>query len=199
MTAQSRRVLLVGMWLFGLIIVVASMTLASLITRPFEMWALRMFSFILFIGSLWLGYAIYQYFALTEELAADVEIAKANAEIEQTRLLSTQKTKDRIIPVNTQVPRVPVFNDDQIQLTDSLSLTKEKLTEFITRSTQSDIGLKISLWKKEGWDQIVVEKLLDYLCVLGIVTPRENGRACEYVKPNIAPHEVLREISRATV
>lgn len=155
-----------------------------------NVWCNKLFAFVLvsFAGAI--GYAFYSYHVI--KVTYEHELRKA--EIEATRKI-VNPPSTRIIPVNS-VPSRRVSNG-LIQLTDDLVLSKNALIEFLSESIKPNgIGLTISKWKLErGWDQTTVEKLLDYLAKMQIITPRSNGRACEYLDKNISVIELLKKIS----
>lgn len=159
-----------------------------------SVWCGRIYSF----ASLMLGFAIvygfYSYkIALIDAQVALVEIEN-EAKIKQTQTLTMPQEKEevRLIPFNT---RQSTNKGEDIRLTENLVLPKKQLITFVTKSLQDNgPGLAIGRWKKEGWDQTVVEQLLDYMHSIGLVTERANGRVCTYTQ-NYEPAEVLRRIS----
>lgn len=85
---------------------------------------------------------------------------------------------------------------DEITAISGKKIDKKKLVEFVTEALNpGGIGLAIGQWKKrEGFNQSDIEDILDYLADLGLCTPRQNGRACEWMR-GYKMQEVLRIIA----
>lgn len=157
-------------------------------------WCGRIYAF----GVLLLGFSVvygyYSYRLAIIDAQVDIASYEADAKVAQTQTLVKEPDKPdvRIIPFNT---RTSVNSGSDIKLNETLTLPKSKLIEFISKSLDKDgPGLAIGRWKKEGWDQVLVEGLLDYLSSIDIVTPRSNGRVCEYTGDYDLP-DILRKIS----
>ena len=144
------------------------------------------------------GYYYYDYKVYEINAATEIEIERIAAEAEQTKTLARPREKTRIIPFSAS--HTKLVHAGQIQLTDSLTMQKQDLIQFITESTRPDgIGLAISRWKNDmGWDQGKVESLLDYFASIGLVTDRTPGKACSYTGGFSAP-ELLKVISENAV
>ena len=113
----------------------------------------------------------------------------------KAKLAFAPTQKAQIIPFNT---KNTVIHSGKVILTSNLELTKNQLADFAVRSINSDIGLAISKWKKEGWDQEIIERLLDFLWNIGLVTERTNGRACVYTG-EYRPEHVLRVVTQNAI
>lgn len=162
-----------------------------------SVWCGRVFAFSLLIVGSGVGYFYYSYKLAQVYVQVDIAEVEADAKVSQTQALTpAPKEQDdiRLIPFNT---RKSVSNGNEIRLNEKLNINKGMLIEFITKSFQHPPGLAIGQWKRMGWDQMLVENLLDYMHVEGIVTERKNGRVCEYIGYE-DPTEVLRKISSAT-
>lgn len=118
---------------------------------------------------------------------AEVKIAEANA---QRPILTPPR--DRIVPVHTNVAASTIAPDTVTF--GNLTVDKGKLINFITRSLTEEIGLKIGQWKKEGWAQEDLEKLLDIMADVGLINERQVGVACTYIGTPDAAY-VLRKLS----
>jgi hypothetical protein len=161
-----------------------------------SVWCGRMFGFGVLMLAFAVAYGYYSYKIALIDGEGEVRLAEQETKVAQTQTLVRQpeNAEVRIVPFNT---RRSSNNGDDIQLTDRLSLPKKKLIEFITQSIADDgPGLAIGKWKKNGWDQVVLEQLLDYMHSIGLVTERANGRACEYTN-DYTPTDILRSISNA--
>ena len=164
-----------------------------------SIWCGRIFAF----SSLMLGFAIvYGYYSYKIALI-DARVDIAEIECEAAAMLRSKPPETTAKPVEPEEDiRLIPFNTfkstgrgKDIVLADNLTVPKTKLIEFITKSLKDDgPGLAIGRWKREGWDQELVESLLDYLHSIGIVTPRANGRVCEYTD-NYDITEILRKIA----
>jgi hypothetical protein len=156
-----------------------------------SVWCGRLFGF----GVLMLGFTIaYMYYSYKFELLdaqTDIEIQRIEA---QANPLGVQERQIQIIPMNT---RRQVNNGDDIMLGDGIKINKKMLITFVTNSLEPDgPGLAIGKWKAAGWDQKVVEDILDYMSTIGLVTERANGRACQYTGDYDSAY-VLRTIAGA--
>lgn len=123
-------------------------------------------------------------------LKAEIEIARIQASvpvIEPTPVIVRPTTE---IPINRPV----LNNNDALVSVNGTRVYKSKLQDFISRSlTDNQMGLSIGQWKGNGWSQPDLEKLLDFMASIGLVTPRQNGRACAYTRV-FTPDEVLNAI-----
>ena len=159
-----------------------------------SVWCGRIYAFGVLLLGFSLVYGYYSYRLAIIDAQVDIAQFEADAKVAQTQTLVKEPDKPdvRIIPFNT---RTSTNSGKDIKLTNELSMPKSKLIEFISKSLEDNgPGLAIGRWKKEGWDQVVIENLLDYLNTIGIVTPRANGRVCEYTGDYDLP-DILRKIS----
>ena len=159
----------------------------------FAVWGGRLFAFGLLGLVFYIIKSFYNYVITQSNNDAEIEIEREKTE--QSKLAFEPTQKATIIPFNTQNK---VIHSGRVVLTNDLELTKNQLSDFAVRSIKSDIGLAISKWKKEGWDQEVIERFLDYLNSIGLVTERANGRACVYTG-EYRPEHVLRVVTQNAV
>lgn len=140
------------------------------------------------------GYYYYDYRMYAVEAQTEIERARIDAEMEQTRTLVEPQVKPRVIPFNSS--QSTLIHSGTIRLTEALSIPKNDLIQFVTESVRDDgVGLVISKWKNDlGWDQSRLENLLDWLHQIGLITERSSGRSCEYTGKYSAT-ELLKIIS----
>lgn len=67
------------------------------------------------------------------------------------------------------------------QIIGNVYLHVEDVVAFV-EGAQNGVGLSISSWKKEGWDQRMAEGMLNLLEGLHLVTERTQGRAAEWTE-----------------
>jgi hypothetical protein len=156
-----------------------------------SVWCGRIFGF----GVLMLGFAcVYMYYSYKFEVLdaqTDIEIKRIEA-LENP--LKVKEKQIQIVPMNT---RRQLNNGDDIMLGEGIKINKKMLIEFVTSSLEEGgPGLAIGKWKAGGWDQKVVEDILDYMGELSLVTERANGRACQYTGDYDSSY-VLRTIAGA--
>ena len=156
-----------------------------------SVWCGRIFG----MGVLMLGFVIaYMYYSYKFELLdaqTEVEIERINA---QRNPLNAKEKEIKLVPLNT---RRQTNNGDDIMLHNGIKIDKKMLIEFVSTSLEEGgPGLAIGKWKSAGWDQKVVEDILDYMTAIGLVTERANGRACQYTGDYDAVY-VLRQIAGA--
>lgn len=180
-------------YVFGLVILMiltaAIIFFLSLNDNSLIAWYARLMTIMLLILSGYIINLYHRYQEIVIDAYTEIEIARFESEGIQGILDPTEKT--RVIPVNTQNR---VIQSGQIQLTNHLVMPKQQLVDFVTESTNG-FGLAISKWKSErGWDQKQLERLLDYMGELNLVTKRTNGVACIYTDA-YRPEEVLKAIS----
>lgn len=139
------------------------------------------------MGIVGFAHVVAAYNLRKEEIQAEKEIELASLGVLKKR------PDDRTILYNS--PTSKVSTRGMIRLTEHLELPKQDLVDFIAGSMEKGgPGLSITQWKSRGWDQTKVENLLDFMYELELITPRENGRACHYLRVT-TPNEVLRIIS----
>ena len=160
----------------------------------FSVWGGRIFAFALLGLVAYIIKSFYDYVRTTSRDTTEIEIEKEKTE--QSRLAFEPTQRAQFIPFNTK--NKIVYSSGKIKLTENLELTKDQLSSFVTNSIDGDIGLTISRWKREGWEQEVLERLLDYLHSIELVTERTNGRACVYTG-DYTPEYVLRVISQHAI
>jgi hypothetical protein len=70
-----------------------------------------------------------------------------------------------------------------------------KVIGFVGRAlSPNGPGLAIGRWKsEEGWAQRDVENMLDYLARIGVITERQNGKACQWTIPEPTIGKVIRQ------
>lgn len=172
-------------------------------------WSLRGFAvFLLGAVSYAALYALQEYFRIEElkvenemlDKDAAIERARADVKIEEIKaqaqiaIAEMNRKQERPIIVNKKgagpssqniidpprATRKPVQKDSIVTHEGDI-ISQDKVREFV-RLGLNGMGLGIGKWKSEKkWMQNDVETVLDYLAHLGLVTPRKNGIACEWV------------------
>lgn len=156
-------------------------------------WGGRIFAFGLLGLVFYIIKSFYDYVMMESQGKVDVEIEKEKTEQAKSTFEPTKRT--RVIPFNT---KSKIVYSGKVKLTENLELTKDQLSDFAIKSINSDIKLAISKWKKEGWDQELIERLLDFLYSIGLVTERASGRACIYTG-DYTPEYILRKVTQNAI
>jgi hypothetical protein len=148
--------------------------------------------FMLF-ASMYLWYAQYE---TTRRAAIDrdrYELELQHKQLDNERV-QIEANIPQVRPIITN--RNVVRDEPKIKTSRGIEIEKRRVVEFVTESLRHDgIGLVVSKWKNDRkWDQAIVESILDYLSDLEFITPRQNGRACEWLD-EYRTEDVLKEIA----
>ena len=129
---------------------------------------------------------------VTERLRAEsnLQASQPRPIVHNSRGASPTNTADT---THDTIEREPVVVTRQ-----GYEIAKRRVIEFVTESLKPNgVGLVVSRWKTEQhWDQAIVEQVLDYLYDLDLITQRQNGRACSWLRDDIASTQVLRIIAQ---
>lgn len=160
----------------------------GVLDRMYNLWFLRcMFPVLLglFVYGVWLVYTAY-----LRKLEVDARVQIALARLEQKSIIVNRRE------MATEIERPAPTPDSVIVTMKGARLSKKKVIEFVTRALDPDgPALGIGKWKsEEGWAQSDIENVIDYLSDLGMCTPRQNGRASEWLRGYRA-EEALRVIA----
>lgn len=148
---------------------------------------------LMMFASMYFWYAQYE---TTKRLAIQREMYKIELQHKQLDNERVQ-IEASIPPVRPIITNRNIVRDEpKIVTKRDAQIEKRRVIEFVTESLKSDgIGLVVSKWKNERkWDQTIVESILDYLSDLNMITPRQNGRACEWLDA-YRPQDVLKRIA----